>query len=66
MNRVQVLHALAECVGNRLVVQDIESVSGRLTSEQLAELESLVVKDVIVLRAAEMWPPELRDRSDDD
>jgi len=58
MNRVHVLHALAECVDNRLVVQDIESVSGRLTNERLKSLESIVLKDVIALRSSETWPPK--------
>ncbi len=39
-DRVNILHALAKCVETRLVVQDIEAVSGKLTEGQLAELQT--------------------------
>lgn len=57
MNRVKVLHALPECVDNKLILQDIESVSGRLTGEQLKSLEAMVMKDVMRLRSTDNWPP---------
>lgn len=58
MTEVSILHALAEYVGNSLVAQDIESVGGAISPEQLSQLQSLVLKDVMKLRFEDAWPPQ--------
>jgi len=65
-NSVNVLHALAECVGNKLVVQDIEAVGGKLSTEHLCELQLLVMNDVMTYRFEENWPPTIHVETEDD
>ncbi len=62
MQRVHVLLALAECIDNKLIIQDIESICGHLDSDHLAKLEALALKDVESLRSSDEWPPMLHRR----
>lgn len=59
MLRVHVLHALAECLGDRLAIQDIESVSGRLSESQLENIEKRLTDQVVGLRSEGTWPPTM-------
>jgi hypothetical protein len=58
MNRVQVLYALAECMDNTLIKQDIETVSGKLDEAHIKELESIILEDVNSINGSDDWPPK--------
>ena len=57
MDRILVLHALAECLGDSLTIQDIESRSGKITSNAEIELlEKRLIQQVCILRSEDKWP----------
>ena len=53
------LLALAEVVQDIEVIEKIEGCSGRLSSEELENLERLILNKVMSYRAHDKWPPQI-------
>lgn len=57
MNRIHIIHALAECVKMDDIVETIENQGGDIITEnELVRIEKLVLKRILDLRSNEDWP----------
>lgn len=56
VNRVLVLYALAECLGNKSLIREIENVSGRLGCPQVERFEKKLSDQIVTLRSEGQWP----------
>ncbi|ELB2039493.1 hypothetical protein QNZ67_004399 [Vibrio parahaemolyticus] len=59
LKRSNILLALAEVVQDVEVIEKIEGSSGRLSSDELEKLETLILNKVMCYRTHDKWPPRI-------
>ncbi|CAM2819342.1 MULTISPECIES: hypothetical protein [Vibrio] len=60
IQRSNVLIALAEVVQDIEVIEKIEESAGRLSNDELAKLEGLILNKVMAYRTHDKWPPKIQ------